>query len=396
MKSILLGFLAISAAAAAEPAFEPLLIDRNQLETARQGGTRDASARIIAEADRLLDVRPPTVLDKTTVPASGDKHDYFSLGPYWWPDPSKPDGLPYVRRDGEVNPEVRRQSDTPTFGLTCRAIETLGTAYALTSDRRYAQKAAFFARTWFLDPTTRMNPNFQHAQAIPGITTGRGIGIIEGQNLMWANEGLALLGDDPEWTPADRAAMRTWNEAFYIWLTTSANGLEEKAWHNNHGSWYDAQVAHLALVIGRVEDARILLREGLTRRLAAHIEPDGSQPLELERTRSLSYSLYNLQALLICARLGERAGVDWWTYTTADGRSLGAALRFLAPFLDPAKPWIKPEVVPTSRERIGALIAAYLAHRDDPVLRAALQQHPPVDADRPWRIFDTASRDAGH
>src|SRR5213594_3592179 len=32
-----------------------------------------------------------------------DPHDYYSEGPYWWPDPKNPRG-PYIRKDGERNP----------------------------------------------------------------------------------------------------------------------------------------------------------------------------------------------------------------------------------------------------------------------------------------------------
>ncbi len=43
-------------------------------------------------------------MDKSLLAASGDKHDYYSFPPYWWPDPSKKDGMPYLRKDGETNP----------------------------------------------------------------------------------------------------------------------------------------------------------------------------------------------------------------------------------------------------------------------------------------------------
>lgn len=35
-----------------------------------------------------------TVVNKAVLPPSGDKHDYMSMAPYWWPDETKPDGLP--------------------------------------------------------------------------------------------------------------------------------------------------------------------------------------------------------------------------------------------------------------------------------------------------------------
>ena len=385
LRPVLALTLLAGAAWAADPVPPVYLLDAPALMKARAGAHPAAVEKLRAEADGLLDLRPASVLDKAAAPASGDKHDYSSMGPYWWPDPAKPDGLPYIRRDGEVNPEARRNSDSTAFSKTCRAIEVLGTAYFVTGEARYAQKAATLARTWFLDPATRMNPNFQHAQAIPGLTTGRGIGLIEAQHLMRANDGLALLAGAAAWTDADRAAMLAWNAEFYRWLTTSRNGLDEKGWHNNHGSWYDAQTAHLALVVGRAEDARKILTDGLQVRVARQIEPDGRQPHELERTRSLSYSIYNLEALFTCARLAEQVGVDWWRFATPDGRSLGAALRYLAPYADPAKPWPKQDLEDANRARLIPLLRAYLKRADDAELRAILDQVAPQDRELPWR-----------
>ena len=64
-----------------------------------------AYRQLIADVDKLLTKGPYSVMDKKQVPPSGDKHDYVSQGPYWWPDPTKADGLPYIRKDGLVNPE---------------------------------------------------------------------------------------------------------------------------------------------------------------------------------------------------------------------------------------------------------------------------------------------------
>jgi acetyl esterase/lipase len=329
-----------------------------------------ALAKLRADAERALKLTPPSVMDKPLTAASGDKHDYFSFGPYWWPDPAKPNGLPYIRRDGEVNPATRSDTDDSAFGRMSGPVETLALAYWFTGEARYAEKAAEFARVWFLAPATRMNPNLQHAQAIPGVNDGRGIGIIESRRLAAVIEALALLADSPAWTAADQAAFRAWLDSFYGWLTTSANGRDERNEENNHGSWYDAQAAHLALTLGRDADAKKILTEGLTRRLARQIEPDGSQPLELARTKSLDYSCFNLEALFTCARLGESAGVDWWKFATADGRSLRAALAYLAPYADPAKPWPKSDLKEADRNRLIILLARYVRQREDAPLRA--------------------------
>lgn len=65
-----------------------------------------AYKNLISKADKSLKNPLYSVMDKTLVAASGDKHDYYSFPPYWWPDPSKKDGLPYLRKDGETNPDA--------------------------------------------------------------------------------------------------------------------------------------------------------------------------------------------------------------------------------------------------------------------------------------------------
>ena len=331
-------------------------------------------ARLRAEADQLLKRNPASVFDKTHTAASGDKHDYFSFAPYWWPDPQKPDGLPYIRDDGKVNPTARRGTDRTAFGDTCTAVETLGLAFWFTGDERYAQKAATLTRTWFLDPATRMNPNLEHAQAIPGINHGRGIGIIESRGLLPLIDGLALLAGSPAWPAQDASAMTAWLAAYYGWLTTSKHGRDEAAAENNHGSWYDVQVVALALALGRTADAKKILAAAPAKRIARQIEPDGRQPLELERTKSLSYSLFNLEALLLLARFGENVGVDLWAFSTADGRSLRAALRYLAPYADPAKEWPKQDIEAADRVRLLPLLLEAVRHGDDPPFREPLRK----------------------
>jgi len=290
------------------------------------------------EADKLLRTTPRSVMEKSKTPPSGDKHDYLSLAPYSWPDPSKPDGLPWINRDGEVNPDSKVGTDHDAFARMCSQVETLALAYHCTGNEPYAEKAAALLKVWFLDPATKMNPNLQYAQGIPGRATGRGTGIIDSVPLIGVTESAARLAGAAAWTPELQRGLREWFRAYLDWLRTSKNGLAEAKAANNHGSWYLAQTAAYAMFIGHEEEARQAVEQG-RERIAQQIEPDGRQPLELKRTKSYSYSLYNLKALFTLAEIGQRVNVDLFAYRTKDGRSLRAALDYVAPYFSADKPW---------------------------------------------------------
>lgn len=306
-----------------------------------------AFEKLIADADKALRVKPPTVMDKTKPGASGDKHDYASQGPYWWPDPTKQDGLPYISRDGVINPESRTEaSDQMRLELLGRTVGSLALAYHFTGSEAYAEHAARCLRVWFLDPATKMNPNFKQGQAVPGRDTGRAIGIIEIGGAVEAIDASALLSSSPSWSEADAGALKAWAEEFLDWLLHSEMGRKEAAMEQNHGTMYDVRVAVLALHVGRPEIAREICGTAKTKRIAVQIEPDGRQPKELRRTKSFNYSRLNLGGLVSLAQIGRWVDVDLWSFCTEDGRSIRAALDFLVPFVrTPAEPWTYEQIV---------------------------------------------------
>jgi hypothetical protein len=348
-----------------------------------------ALTRLRAEADKALTDKVESVMDKTRTPPSGNKHDYVSQAPYFWPDPAKSDGLPYIRHDGERNPEVDRGTDRPALGRMLNSVNVLSLAYYFSRDERYAKQAARLVRVWFIDSETRMNPHFNFAQYIPGINQGRGIGLIEMAHFGRMFDDLALLGGSPAWTEADGKALHEWLEVYFTWLTTSKNGRDEAAAENNHGTWYDAQAAHLAFILGQDDVAKKMLTTGIKKRLEFEIEPDGSQPREMARTKSLGYSTMNLEALFTNARLAEHAGLDWWHHTSADGRSLRVAFDFLAPYIDPKKPWRKKDISEGSRDSILALAAEGSKHWPDPSLRTIVAQFgsTPEEHSARWHLL---------
>ena len=184
-----------------------------------------------------------------------------------------------------------------------------------------------------------MNPNLEFGQGIPGINTGRGIGLIETRSLTSVTDAAGLLAGSKDWSAADQAGLSAWLQQFLTWMRTSQKGKDEDAAKNNHGTWYDLQVVDYALFLGDRQLAIDTLERVKTRRSAVQIEPDGRQPLELARTNAFSYSIGNLDGLMQLAWLGKQLGVDLWGFCTEDKRSIRAALDFLLPYAIGAKQW---------------------------------------------------------
>jgi Alginate lyase len=298
-----------------------------------------ALAELEGAAKSALRAGPFSVVEKTNVPPSGDKHDYMSIGPYFWPDPASSNGLPYVRHDGKRNP-ANRTSNRRDLASMIGNVETLALAWYFTGDEAYGDKASQLLRTWFLDPATRMNPNFEFAQAVPGVNTGRGIGLIEMAGMTSLVDSVGLLAGAKSWTDADQRGLQQWFTQFVQWMQESKNGRDEAAAKNNHGTYYDLELSMFALFIGKNEIATNVLRAVPAKRIARQIEPDGRQPLELARTNAWGYSVGNLRGLISLAQLGDKYGVDLWHYETADGRSIRKALDCLVAFANGEREWL--------------------------------------------------------
>lgn len=326
-------------------AAEPYTLDGKDLAFSRQQiAAKDplflqAESALLKKADQALKHPLFSVMDKTLLAASGNKHDYYSFPPYWWPNPDTKDGLPYIRKDGQTNPDANSDAtDKNRLVKMSNDVSTLALAWYFSQDQRYAQKAAQQLKTWFLDEKTRMTPNLQYAQAIPGINTGRGIGIIDSRALVDVVDAIALLQDSGSLSQSDVNHLKQWFGEFYHWMTTSQNGFEEENWHNNHGTYFDMQAATFALFSGKTDEAKKRLHITQLRRIAGQFDTEGRQMAELERTRPWHYSNFNLEAYNRLGRLGEKAGVDIWNFTL-DDHSLLKGYQYIAGFINSDKPW---------------------------------------------------------
>lgn len=289
---------------------------------------------LLARADKALGGPSYAVTEKTRVPPSGDKHDYISMGPYWWPDPAQPTGEPYIRRDGEVNPERNTNAfDAVRMDSMASAVEALSLAYYFTDDAKYATKAAQLLRAWFLDPATRMNPSMSYAQGVPGRTLGRAEGVLDTFRLLRVVESIGLLTPSKALAPAEQRGLEAWFGDYVAWLGTGPTAKEERAAQNNHGIWYDYQLATFSLFARRPDLARTVIAEAGKTRIDPQIDPDGKMPKELARTRGLHYSYFALEPLVGMAELGPCVGVDLWGYKGPKGQGIRAALDYLAPYV---------------------------------------------------------------
>jgi len=338
-----------------------------------------ALANLEKDARRAMQQQPLSVISKTVTPPSGDKHDYMSQAPYFWPNPDKPDGLPYINRDGERNPEIAKITDHLALDQMEAAVQTLSLAYYFKNNEEYATKASQLLRAWFIDPATRMNPNLEYAQFIPGVNTGRGIGLIETRGLVNTVDAVGLLAGSKSWTSADQQALEGWFSTFLQWMQASQKGREENAAKNNHGTFYDVQSMSYALFVHRNDLAKQIAEAAREKRIALQIEPDGRQPLELRRTKAWSYSNMNLDGLLQLARLAENVGVDLWSYQTKDRRSIRAALEFLYPYALEDRKWSYQQLGNFEPKSLFPLMRRAAAHYQDEKFKAAQLRIPKLD-----------------
>jgi hypothetical protein len=363
-----------------------MLDTRNRLR-AGDAGLQLQLKTLLTQADAALTAGPWSVTDKTLVPPSGDKADYVSEAPYWWPTQpmtvDNPYGCPYVQKDGQRYPGADAITDTSERGTAFDAIYKLSLAWYYTGDPQYARRAELDIRAWFLDQATKMNPNLNYAQFIPCQSGGRGIGIIEfSEALPDVIDAVAILDSGaPGWVERDHDGMTAWFSQFLGWLQTSQNGQEEKAETNNHGSFFDQQEAALALYTGQPDLAKSIVLEAAKSRIDVQISGDGSQPLELSRTRSWHYSMFNLMALTRLADVGRHVGVNLWDYTSPSGGTLAKAVDFTIPAATGQSAWPYPETKFEPFRMLDVIHAAADAGDSAALAAVPLVPIPPSDGD---------------
>ena len=340
--------------------------------------------RVLKAANRYLTEAPVTVTAASSPRSAGGKHDFFSEGDYWWPDPKNPDG-PYIQRDGMSNPDNFVEHRRAMIRLSL-IVPALAAAYKLTEDRKYAGHAARHLRAWFVDDATRMNPNLQYAQAIKGRFTGRGTGIIDTLHLVE----VARAAGQVDLAPADLAGVRKWFSDYAEWMNTHPYGIAERDAKNNHGTCWCTQVAAFAHLTGNADQMAYCRNRFKTVLIPNQEAPDGSFPEELRRTKPYGYSLFNLDAMAILAQTLTTKEDDLWKWQLPDGRGMARAVAWMFPFIEDKKKWPKPPDVMYDKEwpvRQPCLLFAGLALRKPDYLAVWRKLDPDPTVEEVLRNF---------
>jgi len=321
----------------------------------KEAWTVDPVRKLRLDAERRLKEGPWSVTFDRPLGLTLDPHDYYSQAPYWWPqdDPK----APYTRKDGQINPN-RFMANKNSLNVMADAVFSLGTAAYLLDDERYARRAARVIRVWFLDPKSRMNPNLEYAQAVRNMNSGRGAGVIDGRVFIRAIQGMEFLAQTGQWDAKEQAAVRKWFQDYLHWLTTSEHALDEKNSGNNHGSWWTAQTAAVATFVGDEAVQKTVWNWYRDHVIGRQILATGAAPREEDRTKSLSYSAFNLEAMSTTCRIAEVNGVDLWTAKARNGATIATMIDYLQPYLSDPKKWNKEQIAEFSNEGFYSLAFA--------------------------------------
>jgi hypothetical protein len=319
-------------------------------------------ARILDAARRYLEESPITITAFTSTRSAGGKHDYFSEGDYWWPDPNNPNG-PYLQRDGMSNPNNFTDHRRALLRLSVQ-VPALAAAWLLTEEERYAAHAARHLRAWFLNEPTLMNPNLEYAQAIHGRVTGRGTGIIDTIHLVEVARAIQQLEGSTALRKNEVGGIKKWFADYLLWMTTHPYGIEEREAKNNHGTCWVMQVAAFAQLTGNKDLAAYARNRFKAFLVPRQLASDGSFPLELKRTKPYGYSLFNLDAMATICQILSTPRDNLWAFELPDGRGMRKAVAFMVPYIRDKASWPLPSDVMYDKEwpmRHGALLFAGLA-----------------------------------
>ncbi len=349
----------------------------------RVGGTAIAQ-RLREAATEALGRGPYSVVHKKSLPPSGNRHDYWHPAPYYWPHPLRLPWFAYVRRDGKRVPGTRLYEPLSERYDRTRLQRLFDDTFVLTlaslahDEPEFARHAAMLVRVWFLEPETAMNPHLEYAQVRRGHNENKGSnsGIIEMKDLYYFLDAVRLLAGGQWLSGTEQAALQEWFGRYLNWLRTSPQGCRERTERNNHGTYYDLQVATVAAFLGESRIVRETLCDSRFRVLQ-QFDDAGGQREEMQRTDTAHYCCFNLQGWIHLAHLAARCGEDLWSFQGRGGESVRGAMQWLLAHI--GRPWPHPQSQHFDEERFFPIHHAYLAQFGDRA--AAGSEDVPMAAD---------------
>ena len=299
----------------------------------RPGSVHSHSGAVQAlqkQAEAALKKPIRTVLDKTEMPPSGNRNDYFSVPRY-----AHSVGGKNIMIDGRsaeasvIGTEASYRYDRAALHECFSQASLLAASGVLGQRKDFLGRSAKILAAWFIDRDTAMTPGARFSQWQPEAPeTANAAGLIDFRYL-WT---LPYLGRtlfvNGALTETQFEAIRQWATNFLVYLVQSEQGQRAIMSGNNIGTWTHLVFVSLSLFTENFATAATQLNNA-SLRLAAHCDVIGMQLTELSRTRPLHYSFFNLTAWTLLANLGRSVGVDLWNYRGVEGQSICRMMHFV-------------------------------------------------------------------
>lgn len=284
-------------------------------------------------ANKLLEEECPTITKYPALMSKGSIHDYYSNGSYWWPNPKTANNLPYIRKDGQLNPNNFTKHKDLLLKLSIDS-SVLYRAYHLTKERKYIEKLEKNLHTFFVNPNTKMNPSLNYSQAIPGICEGRSIGLIDTLQLIDIPVITLEMERNELFSKETIKGLKSWFSEYSNWLINSDFGKTESKEKNNHSITYFAELSSFSLLSSNREEIQNMIIDAFKNQLIYQMKDGGFFPLELKRTRPFGYSIFVVDNLATIALLASKKN-DLWDYSNV----LKKAIYTLLPYIKDKNSW---------------------------------------------------------
>lgn len=304
-------------------AFSSRLIGQSPAPTT--GSTARPNVATI-DRDRIFDLAGKALVQPVTPIASidadrspGPANDYYS-------EPSIQTGAFLAHRDA-------------LFQLG-HVVPTLGAAFLLTKEQKYADQAVLHLKAWFVTPDTAMTPALEFAQVATATKTGQPEGVIEGLPLAEIAQTIPFLTRSESMSQEILDKVTTWFTNYLEWLNTSRVAGLARDMHDHNGSSWLLQAAACARLNTKDDRPVSALRHQFrSTTIRAQINFDGNFPRELATQNPYRNSLFNLDMLAgVCDLLSTRFE-NVWDYELQDGPSMRNAVARYFPFIANRNAW---------------------------------------------------------